>query len=162
MVKSIIFHRQIIFHFCLLPPAFVVCGKIIFSAMSVYLSVHWEGCPMLPLPIVTFVPTPKWWPHLELFICAHLETSHFLQAGSWPSTKRLSCCCRSSDETPWIGSRDVDDNDEYVWLNGEILPVDDENWVDGCIFPITFYSFQKSCHAMVGLVLKNTLLIYYF
>ena len=56
----------------------------------------------------------------------------------------LSCCCRGSTGTPWIGAPDVDDNDEFVWLNGKLLPEDDENWRYGCLFLIT------SCYALAG------------
>ena len=31
----------------------------------------------------------------------------------------------------WIGVHDQDDNDKYVWLNGNLLPNDDENWLSG-------------------------------
>ena len=50
--------------------------------------------------------------------------------------------CRSSSWNPWIGSHDANDNDVYVWLNGNILPYDDENWWEGCIFLIVVIIFK--------------------
>ena len=31
----------------------------------------------------------------------------------------------------WIGFHDLNDNDNYVWLNGNPLPDDDANWRSG-------------------------------
>ena len=31
----------------------------------------------------------------------------------------------------WIGAHDRDDNNMFVWLNGNSLTDDDENWVPG-------------------------------
>ena len=32
---------------------------------------------------------------------------------------------------PWIGFHDPNNNDTYVWLNGNLLPDNDENWQRG-------------------------------
>ena len=50
--------------------------------------------------------------------------------------------CRSSSGNPWIGLHDANDNDVFVWLNGNILPDDDENWRNGCIFLIVVIIFK--------------------
>ena len=31
----------------------------------------------------------------------------------------------------WIGVYGRDDNDQYIWLNGNLLPDDHENWISG-------------------------------
>ena len=34
----------------------------------------------------------------------------------------------------WIGSHDPDDDENFVWLNGNPLPDNDENWFPGKYF----------------------------
>ena len=43
-----------------------------------------------------------------------------------------------------IGFHDADNNDIFVWLNGNILPDDDTNWLDGNFFKIKFRYFQPN------------------
>ena len=43
----------------------------------------------------------------------------------------LSLCSSSLSSWPFIGFYDRDDNDVFVWLNGNPLPDDDENWLGG-------------------------------
>ena len=39
---------------------------------------------------------------------------------------------------PWIGFHDANDNDNHVWLNGNPLPDDDENWKAGKYLRLLF------------------------
>ena len=43
---------------------------------------------------------------------------------------KLNYFCSPVSGGPWIGFHDPDENDTFVWLNGNPLPNDDENWKD--------------------------------
>ena len=108
-------------HKSILPPAYVVCGKVLFPVLSVGLSVYpREGGShvnyhLAPFPLPRHDPlplprdTPPWPQTHSPKTCSNLFTSGplptYWQAGSWPSTERPSCklcACLLTVENPTL------------------------------------------------------------